>query len=264
MIDLIEQLEKLGCSLGKELAQDLILQSLTDTFSPFIVNFNMNKMDCDLHEMLNLLIDYENQVASSEKVKVSGSVNLVGNYSKGKGKGKKKPKKNPHAPKGVLNKPKGKEKKVDQKDAECFFYKKKGHWKRNCPEYLATLKDKKQADSITEAEYIAACDAAKEAVWMKKFLTELGVVPSIKEAVPLLCDNTRAIAQAKEPRSHQKSKHVLRKFHLIREIIECEDVQIQKVEGKENAVDPFTKALGSKEFDKHKWKIGLKFMTDWL
>ncbi|KAI4357520.1 hypothetical protein L6164_001463 [Bauhinia variegata] len=144
MIDLIEQLEKLGCSLGKELAQDLILQSLTDTFSPFIVNFNMNKMDCDLHEMLNLLIDYENQVASSEKVKVSGSVNLVGNYSKGKGKGKKKPKKNSYAPKGVLNKPKGKEKKVDQKDAECFFCKKKGHWKRNCPEYLATLKDKKQ------------------------------------------------------------------------------------------------------------------------
>ncbi|RVX16457.1 hypothetical protein CK203_005892 [Vitis vinifera] len=53
MIDLIEQLEKLGCTLGKELSQDLILQSLPDSFSQFIVNFNMNKMSCDLHEMLN-------------------------------------------------------------------------------------------------------------------------------------------------------------------------------------------------------------------
>jgi hypothetical protein len=128
-------------------------------------------------------------------------------------------------------------------------------------------KSSKQAtvvNSVTEAEYIAACDAAKEAVWMRKFLTELGVVPSIKESVPLLCDNTGAIAQAKEPRSHQRSKHVLRKFHLIREIIERGDVQIRKVEGKENAADPFTKALCSKEFDKHKWNIGLRFMSDWI
>ncbi|KAJ1387033.1 gag-polypeptide of LTR copia-type [Sesbania bispinosa] len=66
MINLIEQLEKSGCKLGKELSQDLILQSVTGTFSQFIVNFNMNKMDCDLHEMLNLLIDYENQIASDK------------------------------------------------------------------------------------------------------------------------------------------------------------------------------------------------------
>ena len=58
------------------------------------------------------------------------------------------------------------------------------------------------ADSTTEAEYIAASDAAKEAVWIQKFVTELGVVPSIKSAVPLFCDNNGAIALAKEPRSH--------------------------------------------------------------
>ncbi|OIT31485.1 hypothetical protein A4A49_58065, partial [Nicotiana attenuata] len=85
-----------------------------------------------------------------------------------------------------------------------------------------------------------------------KFLTELGVVPLIKGAIPLLYDSTGAIAQAKEPRSHQKSKHILRRYHLIREIIERGDVEIQKVDEKENAVDPFIKALGAKEFDKHK------------
>jgi len=65
------------------------------------------------------------------------------------------------------------------------------------------------ADLTTEAEYIAASEAAKEVVWMKKFISELGVVPSIKDYVPSLCDNNGAIAQAKEPRSHKKSKHIL-------------------------------------------------------
>jgi len=128
-------------------------------------------------------------------------------------------------------------------------------------------KSSKQATvaySTTEAKYIAASEAAKEAIWMKKFIFELGMVPSIKELVPLLCNNNEVIAQAKEPRSHQKSKHILRSYHLIREIIERGDVKIEKVDGKENATYPFTKALGIKEFDKHKWELGMKFTNDWL
>ncbi|XP_070036359.1 secreted RxLR effector protein 161-like [Nicotiana tomentosiformis] len=70
------------------------------------------------------------------------------------------------------------------------------------------------ADSVTKVEYIAASEAAKEAIWMKKFLTELGVVPLMESIVPLLCDNTGTIAQAKEPRSHQKFKHVLQKVSV--------------------------------------------------
>ena len=84
------------------------------------------------------------------------------------------------------------------------------------------------ADSTTEAEYIAASEAAKEAVWIKKFITELEIVPSISDAIELHCDNNGAIAQAREPRSHQRSKHILRRYHLIREIIERGDVEICK------------------------------------
>ncbi|XP_060192659.1 uncharacterized protein LOC132622138 [Lycium barbarum] len=60
MIDLIEEVEKLGCKLEKEFSQDLIFQSLLESFSQLVINFNMHKMDYDLHEMLNMLIDYEN------------------------------------------------------------------------------------------------------------------------------------------------------------------------------------------------------------
>ena len=99
------------------------------------------------------------------------------------------------------------------------------------------------ADSTTEVEYIAASEAAKEAVWMKKFIAELGVMPSASSPMDLYCDNSGAIAQAKEPRAHQKSKHILRRFHLIREIVERGDVKIYKVHTDSNIADPLTKPL---------------------
>ena len=43
------------------------------------------------------------------------------------------------------------------------------------------------ADSTTEAGYIAASNAAKEAVWIKKFISDLGIVPSIVDPVGTKC-----------------------------------------------------------------------------
>ena len=84
------------------------------------------------------------------------------------------------------------------------------------------------ADSTTEAEYIAASEAGKEAVWMRKFLVELGVVPNMAYPITIFCDNTGAIAQAKEPRAHQKSKHIQRKYHILREFVGAGEIIIRK------------------------------------
>ncbi|KAK4382284.1 Retrovirus-related Pol polyprotein from transposon TNT 1-94 [Sesamum angolense] len=65
------------------------------------------------------------------------------------------------------------------------------------------------ADPTTEAEYIADSEVAKEAVWMKNYIQELGMLPSIVEPMVIFCDNNMAIAQVKEPRSHHRSKHIL-------------------------------------------------------
>ncbi|KAK1694795.1 hypothetical protein QYE76_011492 [Lolium multiflorum] len=76
------------------------------------------------------------------------------------------------------------------------------------------------AKSSTESEYIAASEASSEAVWMKRFIVELGVVPSALDPLVIYCDNMGAIANAQEPRSHKKLNHIKLRFHSIREYIE--------------------------------------------
>ena len=48
-------------------------------------------------------------------------------------------------------------------------------------------------DSTIESEYIAASEAVKEAVWIKKFITGLGVVLIILYPIEIHCDNNGAI-----------------------------------------------------------------------
>ncbi|KAL0559360.1 hypothetical protein IC582_003969 [Cucumis melo] len=52
------------------------------------------------------------------------------------------------------------------------------------------------ADSTMEAGYVAACEASKEAVWLKKFLTDLEVVPNMHLPITLYCDNSGAVANS--------------------------------------------------------------------
>ena len=118
------------------------------------------------------------------------------------------------------------------------------------------------ADSSTEAEYIAASEAAKEAVWMRKFIEELGVVPSIAGPIIVYCDNNGAIAQAKEPRSHQRTKHILRRFHLIREIIQRGDIDVCRVESDDNVADPLTKPLAQEKHEDHVRSMGIRYLSD--
>ena len=54
-------------------------------------------------------------------------------------------------------------------------------------------------DSTMEAEYVVACEAAKEVVWLKKFLFDLGVMRMEKVPITLFCDNSGAVAQSKDP-----------------------------------------------------------------
>ncbi|GKA50058.1 hypothetical protein Tco_0743131 [Tanacetum coccineum] len=52
--------------------------------------------------------------------------------------------------------------------------------------------------SATEAEYIAASEAAMEIAWIKKFISGLGIVPTINEPIKMFCDNSAALLIANE------------------------------------------------------------------
>ena len=114
------------------------------------------------------------------------------------------------------------------------------------------------ADSTMEAEYVAASEAAKEAVWLRNFLLDLSVIPSVQLPITLYCDNSGAVANSKEPRTHKKTKHIEHKYHLIHDIVQRGDVLVTKVTSEDNLADPFTKSLTSKVFDRHVEGMGVR------
>nr|GEV16093.1 zinc finger, CCHC-type [Tanacetum cinerariifolium] len=113
------------------------------------------------------------------------------------------------------------------------------------------------ATSSAEAEYIAAFDASKEAVWVRKFISGLGVVPTIEEPISMYCDNTGAIAIANESGITKGSRHFRAKVHYLREVIEYGDIKLEKVHTDDNLADPFTKGLAFPKHSEHTRNIGM-------
>ncbi|GJR00657.1 retrotransposon protein, putative, ty1-copia subclass [Tanacetum coccineum] len=85
------------------------------------------------------------------------------------------------------------------------------------------------ATSSIKAEYIAAYDASKEVVWVRKIISGLGVVPTIEEPINMYCDNTGAITIANEPGITKGARHFSAKVHYLREVIEYGDIKLEKV-----------------------------------
>ena len=128
-----------------------------------------------------------------------------------------------------------------------------------------TWKSSKQttvADSTCESEYIAASEAAKEATWLKNFIDDLGVVPSIKDPLEIFCDNEGAVALTKEPKDHGNSRHILRKFHYVRHQIEDGDIVVNRVSSEKNLADLFMKPLSRIKHDSLTRSIGIRSADD--
>ena len=111
---------------------------------------------------------------------------------------------------------------------------------------------------------MAACEAGKAGIWIREFIDELGVVPSIAEPLELFCDNTGAIANAKDYRASKRTMHIKLKFHLIREFVEKGDIKMCKVGTDSNTADPLTKPLAIVKHERHVGAMGIRFMREWL
>ncbi|KAH9800550.1 Integrase catalytic domain-containing protein [Citrus sinensis] len=99
--------------------------------------------------------------------------------------------------------------------------------------------------STTEAEYIALTEAIKEAIWLRGLVSELGFK---QEVVKVSCDSSSDIQLSKNPKYHERTKHIDIRMHFIRDEIGKGVVSVVKVPSEVNPADMLTKPLPSVRF----------------
>lgn len=109
--------------------------------------------------------------------------------------------------------------------------------------------------SSTKAKYKAITRAAKEAIWYRRFLDDVGH----KQANPTVihCDNQGAIALAENPIFHAHTKHVEVHHHFIREAMERKEVRLEYIHTNDNISDMLTKPLSAEAQRRHSKSLGL-------
>ncbi|CAI7874090.1 unnamed protein product [Closterium sp. NIES-53] len=104
--------------------------------------------------------------------------------------------------------------------------------------------------SSCETEYMALHHGAKEVVWLRRLLEEIGVCQ--KEPTVIFCDNELAVKLAKNACLHGLTKHIRPKWHWTRRLLDKE-VRLEIVKTHQQAADILTKRLAEPEH----WK-GMK------
>lgn len=121
----------------------------------------------------------------------------------------------------------------------------------------ASKRQKSVAMSTCEAEYIAAAEAAKEAIWLRNLLTELNVPSVSLGPIKLMIDNNAAMKLTKNPEFYARTKHIELRHHFLREQVLEGNIDIVRVDTKDNLADIFTKALARLAFETILTRLGL-------
>ena len=125
----------------------------------------------------------------------------------------------------------------------------------NGPVSWSSKKQPCTALSTTEAEYVAACEATKTAVWLSYLLQDFTGTEQLK--VPIHCDNQGAVRLAYNAEFHQKTKHISLKYHYIREQVAEGRIEVKYVRTNDQLADIFTKPLPKSKFCEMRKRIGV-------
>jgi hypothetical protein len=92
--------------------------------------------------------------------------------------------------------------------------------------------------STMEVEYVACSAAVQKAVWLKRFFQHLEVVKDASDPVIIHCDSTAALAYAKDPKYHGKTKHIDIRYHYIRDMVTHKEVVLKHISTTRMIADP--------------------------
>ncbi|GKB94582.1 retrotransposon protein, putative, ty1-copia subclass, partial [Tanacetum coccineum] len=117
--------------------------------------------------------------------------------------------------------------------------------------------DLRLIETTSKAEYIAALEAAIEAVWIRNFISGLGIIPIINEPIKMLRDNFVALLISIEPKVQKGARHYHRRYHYVHECIELGEINLLKAHTYDNLADPFMKTLPKGKLTQHARSIRL-------
>ncbi|GKA18657.1 hypothetical protein Tco_0698572 [Tanacetum coccineum] len=126
------------------------------------------------------------------------------------------------------------------------------------------MQERLDLNKTQEAEYIAASEATMEAVWIRKFISGLGIVPTINEPIRMFCNNSAALHFANEPGVQKGAKHYHRRYHYVRKSIPLGKIRFLKVHTDDNLADPLTKALPKGKLTQHARSMGLRLASSFM
>lgn len=108
---------------------------------------------------------------------------------------------------------------------------------------------------MTEAELIAGAHAAKEVVWLRRLLGELGM-PDYDPAV-LRMDKQSTITIAKNPQFHDRTKHIEVRHHYLRSKVDEEELELEYILTGKQISDALTKVLNKEKHSKFAREMGV-------
>nr|GEZ38743.1 retrovirus-related Pol polyprotein from transposon TNT 1-94 [Tanacetum cinerariifolium] len=110
-------------------------------------------------------------------------------------------------------------------------------------EKLVSSSSKKQdctALSTAEAEYVSPSACYAQLLWMRTHLTDYGF---LFKKIPIYCDSKSAIAISCNPVQHSRTKHIVVRYHFIKEHVEKGAIELYFIKTDYQQADLFTKAL---------------------
>ncbi|MCO5612053.1 hypothetical protein L7F22_066315 [Adiantum nelumboides] len=116
------------------------------------------------------------------------------------------------------------------------------------------------ATSSCEAEYKAVFTATIECVWLRRLMADLGVGQDTANTI--YTDSQSALAVARNPISHARTKHIEVHYHYVRGRLSVGEISLAYVPTQDNFADLFTKALSRKKLDAFRKALGLLSFED--